>query len=122
MRASQPDGRCAITGCSIRDVLEAAHITPYLGPETNHVANGLLLRTDLHTLLDCDLLGIDPATRKVLLAPPLRTSADYGHLHGQSLRCASPVSASPSIKALEAAMPRLAWMVETADQRQTTMP
>lgn len=108
-------GRCAITGCSIQDVLEAAHITPYLGPETNHVTNGLLLRTDLHTLLDCDLLGIDPATQKVLLAPSLRTSSDYGHLHGQSLRCPSPVSASPSIKALEAAVVRLAWIAGRVD-------
>jgi len=114
--------RCAITGCNITDVLEAAHITPYLGPETNHVSNGLLLRTDLHTLLDCGLIGIDPATRKVLLAPSLRTSADYAHLHGQSLRCASPVSASPSIKALETAVLRLAWMAKTVDRRKTTMP
>ncbi|MBN3811430.1 HNH endonuclease [Paraburkholderia sp. Ac-20347] len=105
-------GRCAITGCDIRDVLEAAHITPYLGPNTNHVTNGLLLRTDLHTLLDCDLIGIDPATRNVLLAPSLRTSADYGHLHGKSLRCASPISASPSTQALEAAVLRLGWMTE----------
>ncbi|WP_429439391.1 HNH endonuclease [Paraburkholderia sp. GAS33] len=114
------DGRCAITGCDIQDVLEAAHITPYLGPETNHVTNGLLLRTDLHTLLDCHLLGIEPATKRVLLAPSLRTSVDYGHLHGQSLRCASPVSDSPSIKALEAAALRLAWMSETVDEQQTT--
>ncbi|WP_087734343.1 HNH endonuclease [Paraburkholderia piptadeniae] len=114
-------GRCAITGCNVQDVLEAAHITPYLGPETNHVTNGLLLRADLHTLLDCGLVGIDPATRQVLLAPSLRTSVNYGHLHGQSLRCASPVSASPSIKALEAAVLSLAWMTETVDKRQTTM-
>jgi hypothetical protein len=114
-------GRCAITGCDIQDVLEAAHITPYLGAETNHVSNGLLLRTDLHTLLDCDLLGIDPATRKVFLAPSLRASVDYGHLHGQSLRCAIPVSASPSVKALEAAVLRLVWMTETVNKQQTTM-
>jgi hypothetical protein len=95
-------GRCAITGCGVQDVLEAAHITPYLGSETNHVTNGLLLRADLHTLLDCGLIAIDPTTRKVILAPPLRSSADYAHLHGQPLRCASPKSASPSLKALAA--------------------
>jgi hypothetical protein len=114
-------GRCAITGCDIQYVLEAAHITPYLGPDTNHVTNGLLLRADLHTLLDCDLLGIDPGTRKVLLAPSLRTSVDYGHLHGQSLRCASPISASPSSKALGAAVLRLAWMTDTVGNRQANM-
>jgi hypothetical protein len=52
------DGKCAVTGCSIRDVLEAAHIHPYRGPDTNHPANGLLLRSDLHTLFDCGLVVV----------------------------------------------------------------
>lgn len=39
-------GRCAITGCPVPDVLEAAHIHPYRGEETNHVVSGLLLRAD----------------------------------------------------------------------------
>jgi putative restriction endonuclease len=108
-------GCCAITGCDVPDVLEAAHITPYLGPETNHVTNGLLLRTDVHTLLDCGLVGIDPVTRKVLVAPSLRTSGDYEHLHGRSLRCASPPSASPSTKALEAAVLALTWISSNAE-------
>jgi putative restriction endonuclease len=59
------EGRCAITGCAIADVLEAAHITPYAGSQDNHVSNGLLLRADLHTLFDCGLIAIDPATRRV---------------------------------------------------------
>ncbi len=67
------EGRCAITGCQVLDVLEAAHITPYLGPETNHVTNGLLLRADLHTLFDTDLIAVDPETRKVWCRRPSRT-------------------------------------------------
>jgi hypothetical protein len=51
--------RCAITGCAIPDVLEAAHISPYLGEHTNHVSNGLLLRADMHTLFDRGLIKID---------------------------------------------------------------
>ena len=43
-------GRCAITGCEVPDVLEAAHIFPYRGEDTNKVVNGLLLRADVHTL------------------------------------------------------------------------
>lgn len=46
------EGQCALTGCTVVEVLEAAHITPYLGPETNHITNGLLLRSDLYTLWD----------------------------------------------------------------------
>ena len=43
-------GRCAITGCEVPDVLEAAHIFPYRGEETNKVKNGLLLRVRPETL------------------------------------------------------------------------
>ena len=78
------DGRCAITGCSIRDVLEAAHIYPYRGPDTNKVANGLLLRADLHTLFDCGLLAVDTSTMTVIVAPQLRTS-EYAAFQGVPL-------------------------------------
>jgi len=39
--------------------LEAAHIIPYKGSSTNHVQNGILLRADINTLFDLDLLRID---------------------------------------------------------------
>lgn len=50
--------RCAITGISA-PVLDAAHIRPYRGTQSDHPANGLLLRTDLHTLFDKHLLTIE---------------------------------------------------------------
>ena len=77
--------RCAITGCPVLDVLEAAHIHPYRGEKTNHPANGLLLRADLHTLLDCGLLAVDPEGLKMVVAPSIRASS-YGKLHGRTLR------------------------------------
>lgn len=49
--------RCAITGIS-EPVLDAAHIRRYLGRQSNTPANGVLLRTDLHTLFDKHLLTI----------------------------------------------------------------
>lgn len=79
------DGRCAITGCDVSDVLEAAHISPYGGPSTNRVANGLLLRADIHTLFDCGLLAVDPKTLQVAIAGKLTVSA-YSSLEGGSLR------------------------------------
>ena len=51
--------RCAITACTIDDILEAAHISPYRGEHTNHVTNGLLLRADIHTLFDRGLIKVD---------------------------------------------------------------
>ncbi len=77
--------RCAITGCPVEDVLEAAHIIPYLGPRTNHVSNGLLLRTDIHTLFDCWQLAIDPDTRRVVITEALRSSS-YAKIAGKLLR------------------------------------
>lgn len=69
-------GRCAITGCAIADVLEAAHILPYRGPQTHEVSNGLLLRANIHTLFDLDLLKIHPTEMRVELSPSLADS-DY---------------------------------------------
>jgi len=34
--------QCAITGWSVGEVLEAAHIFPFLGGATNHISNGIL--------------------------------------------------------------------------------
>lgn len=89
------EGRCAITGCAVEDVLEAAHITPYLGNLTNRVSNGLLLRTDLHTLFDCGLLAIEPKTRTVIIANPLKESS-YAKMAGKVLRPPKNASSSPS--------------------------
>ena len=92
-------GRCAITGCPVVDVLEAAHIHPYRGGATNHVANGLLLRADLHTLLDCGLLAVDPDGMRVVVAPPIRGST-YGKLNGRMLRGRKAGCPEPSAEAL----------------------
>jgi hypothetical protein len=61
-------GRCAITGCDAIPALEAAHLRPYRGPESNIVSNGLLLRADIHTLLDLGLIAIDPGSRMVTIS------------------------------------------------------
>ncbi|MEU6208052.1 HNH endonuclease [Micromonospora musae] len=76
------DGRCAITGCDVEAVLQAAHIDPYNGPATNRVTNGLLLRADLHNLFDRGFLWIDGRYR-VRIAEGLDHYAD---LDGQLLQ------------------------------------
>ena len=64
-------GRCAITDCDVIEALEASHIIPYLGPKTNHIQNGILLRSDIHTLFDLGLIAIDELNYKVILSPKL---------------------------------------------------
>lgn len=65
-------GRCAISLCGTVDALEAAHIVPYKGKDSNQPWNGILLRADLHLLFDKNLLRIDPATLRIRLDPRLR--------------------------------------------------
>ena len=72
---------CTITGYDAVDALEACHISPYMGHSSNHVQNGLLLRSDIHTLFDLGLIGIDPESNKVVVSPRLRNTS-YGALHG----------------------------------------
>lgn len=66
------EGRCAISQCSVLMVLDAAHVTPYLGLHTNTTSNGILLRTDLHALWDQALIAVNPATMQTSISPALR--------------------------------------------------
>ncbi len=91
-------GRCAVTGCTVADVLEAAHIHPYRGEQTNVVANGLLLRSDVHALFDLGLLRFDPALKVVLSAR--LSDSEYEHFRGSPLRLPSRASDHPSREAL----------------------
>jgi hypothetical protein len=91
--------RCCITGCEILATLEAAHIKPYRGTNDNSPANGLLLRSDIHTLFDLDLIGIEPDPLRVKLAPELFNDTVYGNLAGKSLDFSK--ARCPSKKALE---------------------
>lgn len=90
-------GCCAITGCVDVLVLEAAHITPYRGTETNHLSNGLLLRADIHTLFDLGLLAIDPGNLTVLVSSLIQ-DPDYRALQGRPLAAGK---VSPSMTALK---------------------
>ncbi len=63
--------RCAITGCKIRPVLQAAHIRPLPQGGEHRLDNGILLRSDVHTLYDRGYLAIDPKYR-LLASPHLR--------------------------------------------------
>ncbi|MBB5408872.1 hypothetical protein HDG34_002809 [Paraburkholderia sp. HC6.4b] len=92
-------GHCAVSGSGVVEILEAAHIVPYQGPQTNHVGNGLLLRTDLHTLFDLGLLAIEPKANVVMIAAAMR-STEYGALHGKKLRLPSAPRNRPSEAAL----------------------
>jgi len=77
-------GRCAVTGCDVTYVLEAAHLHPYRGPHTNVVTNGLLLRADIHTLLDYKLWAPNPDTRAISISKSL-IDTPYCELSGKRI-------------------------------------
>ena len=68
--------RCAITGERTLPVLEAAHIKPYSLVMRHEISNGLLLRSDLHRLLDEGYLTVDPEDHRIVVSK----------LEGQHLR------------------------------------
>jgi hypothetical protein len=81
--------RCAVTGCDAEPALEAAHLLPYRGPASNTVTNGLLLRADIHTLLDLQLLAFSPQTRELVVSR-LLVGTQYEKLSG--IRLAEPIA------------------------------
>ena len=80
--------RCAITGEKTLPVLEAAHIKPYAAEGPHSVNNGLLLKSDFHTLFDGGYITIDEDYR---IDVSRRLHEDYGNgrdyykYHGQKL-------------------------------------
>jgi putative restriction endonuclease len=81
--------RCAVTGERTLPVLEAAHIRPYAKGGAHELSNGLLLRSDLHTLFDRGYVGIDPKERRVLVSSRIKeefeNGRDYYSLQGRSI-------------------------------------
>lgn len=82
--------RCAITGSRIGPVLEAAHIRPVSKGGEHRLDNGLLLRSDVHTLFDCGYLGVG-ADHRLLVSPRLRDEDEDGEefyrRRGQRILC-----------------------------------
>jgi predicted restriction endonuclease len=76
--------QCVISGCTVTRALEAAHIIGYNGKKTNHIQNGLLLRSDIHTLYDLGLISINPDSLSVEIADELRDS-EYEDFEGKYL-------------------------------------
>jgi hypothetical protein len=88
--------RCLVTECEVQEVLAAAHIRTHARADDNRPENGLLLRSDIHTLFDRNLLGIEPKELRVELHPTLLK--EYGRFAGTTLRCWNH---RPSEEALE---------------------
>jgi hypothetical protein len=89
--------RCIVSECDLLELLEAAHIHPYRGADDHHPENGLMLRADIHTLFDLDLVGIEPKDLTVRIHPAAAASG-YELFDGRQLQF-GPLQ--PSRSALE---------------------
>ena len=92
--------RCCISGCSVPEVLEGAHIDRYLDEESHHIQNGLLLRADLHMLFDRHLIAIDPETMSVHVAKGAHGNEGYRLWQGTVVRLPNDPTHHPSQAAL----------------------
>lgn len=71
------NAHCAITGHKIRPTLQAAHIRPVTQGGEHRLDNGLLLRSDIHTLFDRGYLTVDSGYR-LHVSPRLRSEFGNG--------------------------------------------
>jgi ribosomal protein L37AE/L43A len=76
---------CAFSGPNPKEVLEAAHLYSYSAVGAHHDHGGLLLRRDLHTLFDAGRLLIEPASRRLRVAPELMAHPTYQAFHDKPL-------------------------------------
>lgn len=93
--------RCAITNERTLPVLQAAHIKPYADGGPHELSNGLLLRSDLHTLFDQQYLTIDPNKKTLIVSRRIReqfeNGRDYYALNNRPLTQPTETFALPSI-------------------------
>ena len=91
-------GVCAATGTACEEVIEAAHIQPFISLASNHIQNGIALRRDVHCLFDAGLITIRHDL--TIQVSSLLTASPYLQLEGVKLRSATPVKAAPSPEAI----------------------
>jgi|GEM_PF-1734281 len=101
--------KCAITGFDAGEALEAAHIIPYAETEDNDPSNGLLLRADIHTLFDLNLLAIHPGNLSILLHPDLQNT-EYRHLQNRKMRVPDTSNLRPNSKYLKKKLQQCTWL------------
>lgn len=96
--------RCAITREKALPVLQAAHIQPVASGGSHRLSNGLLLRSDVHTLFDRGYLTVTPE-RRVRVSRRLKADFDNGEhyyqLEGSTLWVPQSPEAQPRRDLLE---------------------
>jgi hypothetical protein len=85
---------CAVTGTAVRDVLDAAHLPGRDWRVVNEASDGVLLRADLHRLLDRGIAEIRGDTFTIVDAA---RASEYVEYDGTPF-CRDPVRAGRSLQ------------------------
>jgi putative restriction endonuclease len=97
--------RCAISGERALPVLQAAHIVPVASGGQNRLDNGLLLRSDVHTLFDRGYITVTPEHRILVATKRLKEDFDngepYAPFHGTMLHAPGSKGDRPSPQQLK---------------------
>ncbi len=110
--------QCAITGTHIPPVLQAAHVRPVTEGGEHRLDNGLLLRSDVHTIFDRGYLGVDPKYRLVVSS---RLREEFGNGE-QFYAQAGQVIGLPARRADQPNREFLEWHLEEAFSRPEAEP
>jgi putative restriction endonuclease len=95
---------CAMSGSHVLHVLDAAHIKPYGKGGEHSVANGILLRQDLHTLLDRGYMTVTPEYRIEVsqkIKEEFNNGKEYYAMHGMELGLPNDIRFRPDAKLLQ---------------------
>ena len=97
------NSKCSISGCSVVEVLEIAHIVPYFGPVSDKPQNVLPMRVDLHRLFDAGLLRIvsNISRKSYIVEIHDKVLPHYGEFHMVPLHLPEDRSIWPSMQAIE---------------------
>ncbi len=96
-------GSCAVTDVDVPEALQAAHIDPYRGKNSQIVTNGMLLRADIHLLYDAHLLTVLPEKNVIRTSKKLSRSI-YGQFDGSKIRVPADPALRPSDELLDVHM------------------
>ena len=93
------NNKCCISGETIPELLEAAHLQNYKNKKSNHVQNGILLRIDIHRLFDSGLIFIDK--NFIIHVSSLIENEYYRQYHGKTIKLPNSRNDYPLQNALE---------------------
>jgi predicted restriction endonuclease len=95
--------QCAVSDEKVLPALDAAHIRPYSEGGMHIKSNGILLRKDIHCVLDAGYVTVDTDYRFVVsgkVKDIFNNGEEYRRLHGKKLRLPTHKSDWPNIEFL----------------------